>query len=401
MSELINTKYRNENFRRNLLANVSLVAMLGYFGVSQAVLAESADGDKPVVWVELGAQFQQADQESELFAPPFVENAPAADRDPMIAPQEPLPFSIGGEGKIAFEPSDTGWVLSAAIVYGRSSGAKHDHKQTQLPYVKQYVGLVGRTRFLIQPRYDVFGDGQTTLKESHDVIDFKAGKDVGLGLFGADGKSVFSAGVRFAQFTSSSNVALHARPEYKLGALNAGNYYYITSSGKRLHFRYRTYNILRRTNEASAQIRRSTHALGPSISWDASARVAGNDPGMTVAVDWGLNAAVLFGRQRVHIHQQTTGSYHAYVGGRYASNRHLIQSSYANAPGDVARSRGATIPNVGGFAGITFEKSITKISLGYKADFFFNVMDGGIDTAKKENVGFYGPFATISIGIGG
>jgi hypothetical protein len=37
----------------------------------------------------------------------------------------------------------------------------------------------------------------------------------------------------------------------------------------------------------------------------------------------------------------------------------------------------------------------------YRADFFFGAMDGGIDTAKKENVGFYGPFATISIGLGG
>jgi hypothetical protein len=28
-------------------------------------------------------------------------------------------------------------------------------------------------------------------------------------------------------------------------------------------------------------------------------------------------------------------------------------------------------------------------------------MDGGIDTAKMENVGFYGPFASVSVEIGG
>ena len=32
------------------------------------------------------------------------------------------------------------------------------------------------------------------------IADFQAGKDVGLGMFGNGGKSVFSAGVRFAQF---------------------------------------------------------------------------------------------------------------------------------------------------------------------------------------------------------
>jgi hypothetical protein len=42
-----------------------------------------------------------------------------------------------------------------------------------------------------------------------------------------------------------------------------------------------------------------------------------------------------------------------------------------------------------------------KVKFGYRADLFLGAMDGGIDTAKKENVGFYGPFATVSVGIGG
>jgi len=42
-----------------------------------------------------------------------------------------------------------------------------------------------------------------------------------------------------------------------------------------------------------------------------------------------------------------------------------------------------------------------KISLGYRADLFFGAIDGGIDKVKRENVGFYGPFANISVGIGG
>jgi hypothetical protein len=41
------------------------------------------------------------------------------------------------------------------------------------------------------------------------------------------------------------------------------------------------------------------------------------------------------------------------------------------------------------------------VSFGYRADFFFGAMDGGIDTRNTSTVSFHGPFATISIGLGG
>jgi hypothetical protein len=395
MSELINTTNRAGNFRRNLLANASLVTLLGYFGVSQAALADAPDGDRPVLWIELGGQFERADSTNELFAPPFVAKTPAVDAAPMIAAQAPSPFSIGGEGKISFEPEGTDWVLSAAIVYGRSGNARHDHRQTPNPYIKQYLG----TRVYSQPGAEVFGDGQASNKESHAVLDFRAGKDVGLGMFGAGAKSVVSIGVRFAQFTSSSDITLNARPQYKFGtAYSAHKYstYFHRSIG------YRIVNHFRHTYAATLHTKRNARAIGPSLSWDASLPVAGTDKSATLAVDWGVNAAVLFGRQRVHVSHQTSGHYHAQVGhlAKYPYN-HSIDSSYAHGPFSHDRSRTVTIPNVGGFAGLTFQKSITKISLGYRADFFFNAMDNGIDTAKKTDVGFYGPFASVSIGLGG
>lgn len=42
-----------------------------------------------------------------------------------------------------------------------------------------------------------------------------------------------------------------------------------------------------------------------------------------------------------------------------------------------------------------------KISAGYRADFFFGAMDGGLDSRRTEDEKFYGPFATVSIGLGG
>jgi hypothetical protein len=58
------------------------------------------------------------------------------------------------------------------------------------------------------------------------------------------------------------------------------------------------------------------------------------------------------------------------------------------------------VPNVSGFAGLSFRYTNAKLSLGYHADVFFGAMEGGIDTAKSENRGFFGPFAVISTRIG-
>jgi hypothetical protein len=60
-----------------------------------------------------------------------------------------------------------------------------------------------------------------------------------------------------------------------------------------------------------------------------------------------------------------------------------------------------TVPNLGGFAGFSWQTSNAKVALGYRADFFFGAMDGGLDARKAETIGFYGPFASVSVGLGG
>jgi hypothetical protein len=60
-----------------------------------------------------------------------------------------------------------------------------------------------------------------------------------------------------------------------------------------------------------------------------------------------------------------------------------------------------TVPNVGGFAALSYRFTNAKISAGYRADFFFGAKDSGLETRTTADVGFHGPFATISFGIGG
>jgi hypothetical protein len=158
---------------------------------------------------------------------------------------------------------------------------------------------------------------------------------------------------------------------------------------------YSVSTIARHTYTATFHAERNTHAIGPSLSWDASVPVAGSDNGMAVAFNWGANAAFLFGRQRVKGQHQTSGRY---IKGLASGNQ---ISSYAPGAHPVDRARTVTIPNFGGFAGLSFRYADAKLDMGYRADFFFNAIDSGIDTRKSGNIGFYGPFAAISIGIGG
>jgi len=378
MSELTNTRKHSSEVRLQLLTTVSAMAMAC---VVSSPIARADDNDQPIVWVELGGQFERLDNPEAVFEPPFFAHASSVDQATMTDAQKQPSFSIGGDAKISFTPENTNWVFSAAIRYGRANGAKHLHHETPgLP--PEYFTLGGNPFLQYTPAFRVFGDDQTDRQETHLIADFRAGKDVGLGMFGRGSTSVISAGVRFAQFTSKVDTTLHARPrdhvthKYSPGA-------------------YSVSTIARHTYTATLYSERNTHAVGPSLSWDASLPVAGSDNGMAIAFDWGANAAFLFGRQRLKAQHQTSGHY---IKGLASGNP---VSSYAPGPHPVDRARTVTIPNVGGFAGLSFRYADAKLDLGYRADFFFNALDTGIDTRKSGNIGFYGPFACISVGFGG
>lgn len=97
-----------------------------------------------------------------------------------------------------------------------------------------------------------------------------------------------------------------------------------------------------------------------------------------------------FGRQRVIGTHQTLS--------HYSPNYPTPTRQRA---ADFHRGRSMTIPNLDGFAGLSFRFTDAKVSLGYRGGFFFNAVDAGGDTRKTKSVGFYGPFANISIGLGG
>jgi hypothetical protein len=350
MSELIQKSDNRATIRWKLLTGASALALCAYISAGDTAKAE--DASHPAISLEVDGQFSQQNNSVETYVPSFLLASPfdAASH----ADLEKGPPTIWDKGaKITYQPDGSDWVLSLGIRYGKS--ARDEIVNNQAHASHGFFGL-----------YDAYQIFKAQSAESHTILDFQVGKDVGLGKFGSNGSSVLSAGVRIAQFNSRGAVEIQSQPT------NVNGYYY--------------YHIFR----ANFDARRRFAGIGPSLSWDASANITGNSSSGRISFDWGFNGAMLFGHQRAKTHHQTTNNLkHSY---QYLS---VNQTS-----GSLARSKNVTVPNLGAFAGISWRTSNAKVSIGYRADMFFGVIDGGIDTGKKENRGFYGPFASISVGIG-
>jgi iron complex outermembrane receptor protein len=375
MSESIKTKCGHTDFRHRLLAGTSAFALVSFTCASDIARADD-DTDRSTIWIELGAQLEQANGFGNPFAPHFMPEVIADGFTSPLRLQHHLSQSFGEEGAISFQPENSDWVLSASVRYGRATGSTKTHQQTPVSPKQLYLGTY-KLPTLFTPNLARYSEVRAANDETHAILDFQAGRDIGLGLLGHSAKSTINFGVRFAQFTSAQTLGMNADPDYSLPAKL-------------------TYSRFHHVYTVGSHIQRSFRGFGPSLSWNASAPVIGNTEQGMFALDWGVNAAVLFGRQKAIGHHQTVGTYFKKnLISKYQFTSHIHRS------GNPDRSRVITVPNIGGFAGLSYVFPNAKLSIGYRADLFFGAMDGGIDAAKKENVGFYGPFASISVGLGG
>jgi len=387
MSELIRNSDNRATIRWKLLTGASALALTAY--VSSASVACAEDG-RPVLWLEFSGQAEAVSGEGQPFNLPFMHiDANPGVFDPIspLRVQKPPLFSFGGETTLSFQPEDSKWIFSAGIRYGRSNNNRVIHQETKgqlIPtssyYYQYFLGLgvpIPRASGFL-----AYAEFRAHHRESHTILDFQAGRDVGLGLFGNGSTSMVSVGVRIAQFNSDASILIRARPDLVDSHFSG----FLGKYDKDFHHYY-----------LSGSSARSFHGIGPSVSWNNSTPLAGNLNDGELALDWGINAAVLFGRQRMKAHHHTTGYHHVPTGGKYhgANITHAYHTT-----GDPSRSRSVTVPNIGGFAAIAYHFQDAKVSLGYRYDTFFNAMDTGIDAAHKANMTFKGPFASITIGLG-
>jgi hypothetical protein len=378
---------------------------MGY--VASMPAAKADDSDRPTVWIELGGQLSRWENSQEAYAPPFAALTPSNLSIPQASEKTPR-YGVDESAALMFQPKGSDWTFSASVRYGRSGNSKRVHQQSDpaayTGYLRIHRSRNGRVRdftnyYVKYPLSPRFVDVNAKQSESHTLLDFQAGKDLGIGLFGHGGSSILDVGVRFAQFTSNSRIRLRENPDWQFKT-RIGTFHTSYTYGSSHYSLQRTEQYVYQPFHSFAGsfvASRSFSGLGPSISWNASEPVIGNSESGELAFDWGVNAALLFGRQKTNIHHQTTGRFHS----NYAPDTALPITYQRPATPDHARSHGVVVPNVGAFAGFSVKYPNAKVSFGYKADFFFGAMDGGIDVRRTEDVGFHGPYASVSIGLGG
>jgi hypothetical protein len=362
MSELVQTR-RAQHLKRQLLATASALTLMGFVNGAQA--SDDSASDHPLVWIELGGQFDHEIDPSQTWTPP---NVPPPLVQPTFQPFGRMPgIGYDWDGKVSIQPDDSSWIFSAAIQFGKAKhGPKSTHDQDEPTGLNLFSSLPA------PPTY-AFTNTHSSSDTGHLILDFQAGKDFGLGLFGGHGSSNINFGIRVAQFTQNASGVMTAQ----VSAVHKYN-------GGVVH-------------EGDIHAARSFNGLGPSIDWKASVPLTGSLAN-GVTFDWGANGAVLFGRQKADVRLHTK---EVRYGTGFSTTPPPLSTVLAHTSPVLIRKRQVIVPNIGGFAGVSLNFPRAKLSLGYRADFFFGAIDGGIDAAHKENVGFYGPFASVSIGIGG
>ncbi len=349
-----------------------------------ADLFSDAGGGKPHLWIELGGQAEYINGQGDVFTPAFLALYPTSPVLHNVSPtqeQRPSLFSYGEEARVSFQPDDSDWVFSAAVRYGRSGNSTQVHHQTTGVHQQKYVSGVPQPTNVLFTN-EKFATTTVTHQESHTILDFMAGKDVGLGMFGLDGTSTISGGVRSAQFGSKATVDIRARPDMNFVTFNSPPILvYINPYFHDYHF----------TGEAT----RTFQGIGPSIAWDASTPVAGEPQDGEITFDWGANAAVLFGKQKSRVKHSEYGRDFPSSGFGQYKNSFISYQKTGGHNSDKARA----VPNLGAFAGASYRFNNARISFGYRADVFFGALDGGVDAPKNQTTGFYGPFAKISLGL--
>jgi hypothetical protein len=384
MNELMNTTAR-ANGKCKFLMCASAITLTASFPQHA-----SAGSDGSTVWLEVGTQLERLTNEQENFAPPFVTTLLENPFTPPSKAQKPPRYSFGQEGRLLFSPSGSGWIFSASVRYGRanSSGSVHEETRAAPKRIIRIPAFNFYRTIDIAPPSRRYSSTDAATHESELVMDFQAGRDVGLGAFGRHGTSTINAGIRFAQFMTRSRSKIGSDPDftinYKYQSTYAGSPAYIKIP------QIQPWNIY----SAESKIDRSFSGIGPSLEWGADVVLAGNPDKSEVTFDWGLNGAVLFGHQKASGFHMTSA--------HHGSNSHgtgALPILYPTKVYNISRSHSVIVPNLGGFAGLSMRFPSAKVSLGYRVDAFFGAMDGGIDTRKTYDRDFYGPFATISIGL--
>ena len=117
-------------------------------------------------------------------------------------------------------------------------------------------------------------------------------------------------------------------------------------------------------------------------------------------LDWSLSGSVLFGKQDTLVGGGYTDRF-------YSQNLMTLffqrpePASVTPTPVAGSRSRNVTVPSLEASMGLSYAVGRVNVSSGYRWERYFDVIDGGVDTAKPYDRTIDGPYFKIAVGFGG
>jgi len=345
--------------------------------------------------VEIGGQIQRQYAPYQDIAAQSLANLPEPLRVGGIQNRD-LDRGDGRSLKLTWRPEASPWSVSAAVRYGRTNS-----DTTRVRHELETAKVCGwpDTTFYgypiddlacdpASPKYNPFvmksatnwSDAEARSREKHQVIDFRVGRDFGIGS-GLD--STLSAGLRRVNFESTTEFAATALTGWDIpqgwifeSKYSAGHY------GQVAHI----------TSE------REFEGFGPTLTWDAATHLLGNADTGEVRVDWSLTAGALFGKQKTAIEDKEEVGHYV---GAFLTWPAPIDGEPTVIDKPVERSSRATVPMFDLSLGLAYEIQRVKVGAGYRWERYFDVLDAGFGKARDYDRAIDGPYFRVSVGFGG
>ena len=284
--------------------------------------------------------------------------------------------------KLTYAPVGAVWDVSASVRFGKTNATNKLAKQKKDP-----VSCRGGApfEFLCDPSYQ---DGRYLVQstdyvnsnvhnnEEHMIVDFLIGRDFN---FGTVAKSHISAGLRYAQLESRTEVDTVAS-DWRLP----------------LEWVVRDYSQHDRYHGVLAAERQFDGA-GPTLSWDAAKRLWGAEDAGEVDLDWSVAGSILFGKQKAALEGVEEGEFFE---DKYAATWPFLDHT-TKVEVDRRRSESVVVPNLALSLGLSYEVDRFKVSGGYRWERYFDAIDGGADERKTYDRAIDGPYFKIAVGFGG
>lgn len=321
--------------------NASALALLAAAGGAEnAMAAPASDGSGWTLDLQGGYVF--TGQDVVQFAQ--VGDTPPASDKPSTVLKGPFIGSANGydvAATLSYQPPGSSWVFILDGQYGRTN----NHSRT---FASSYSGKY--------VRYD--RTAHVTHSQEHYYIDFEVGRDFGVGLFGR-GDTVVGGGVRYAHFSALTR-----------GTFSTYSKYFFSTVSR----------------SGSFTERRANNAVGPQIFIQQTSLLPGRMGDAGLSVGWGASGGVLFGRQTVDssITQQVT-----------SSGDHNFYQAFSNG----SRAHNTITTDAALYLQLSWRPAHSPASfgVGYKAQVFFNALDGGYPSARNIDFFDHGPYADVQI----